>query len=148
MGIRVKSTCDEMRGSVRAGSERRNARVKQAAGLLKPWKETLKHPALIGRPLRIRRRLSSRGSSLTCTCSPTLLGQTMQQLEADNAVLAVKVERQQRQPHEGFVVNSDLEPIIVGTPFNDPMVAAVAPSHDAVRCSPLGASSVLTSSSG
>jgi hypothetical protein len=33
MGIRVKSTCDEMRGSVRAGSERRNARVKQAAGL-------------------------------------------------------------------------------------------------------------------
>jgi hypothetical protein len=27
------------------------------------------------------------------------------------------VERQQRQPHEGFVVNSGLEPIIVGSPF-------------------------------
>ncbi len=34
MGIRVKSTCDEMRGSIRAGSERRNARIKQAAGLV------------------------------------------------------------------------------------------------------------------
>lgn len=38
-------------------------------------------------------------------------------------MLAAKVERQQRQPHEGFVVNSGLEPIIVGTPFNDPMAA-------------------------
>jgi hypothetical protein len=35
MGIRVKLTCDEMRGSIGAGSERRNARVKQAVGLLK-----------------------------------------------------------------------------------------------------------------
>lgn len=48
MGIRVKSTCDEMRGSVRAGSERRNARVKQAAGLLKPWEETLKQGDIPG----------------------------------------------------------------------------------------------------
>jgi hypothetical protein len=35
IGIRVNSTCDEMGGSGGAGSERRNARVKQAAGVLK-----------------------------------------------------------------------------------------------------------------
>ena len=68
-------------------------------------------PGAHWRPLRIwrRPRILSRGSSLVVTYSPNVVGtanragiRRLQQLEADNAPPPTG-ERQQRQPHEGFV---------------------------------------------
>jgi hypothetical protein len=89
-----------MRGSVRVASERRNARVKQAAVCLS---NKVTFPAHIGRPLRIRRRpgIVTRIfagvhmlSHVVATTATTGGGQ--------RGALG-KGERQQRQLHEGFV---------------------------------------------
>jgi len=84
-----------MRGSVRAASERRNARVKQAAVCLS---NKVTFPAHIGRPLRIRRRpgIVTRIfagvhmlSHVVGTVNRTDI-RRLQQLEADNAALSAR----------------------------------------------------------
>ena len=97
-----------MRRSIGAGSEDANARQasRWSAYVNKPT-----FPAHIGGPYASGDDpgLLSRGSSLGVTYSPNVVGtanradiRRLQQLEADNAPPATG-ERQQRQPHEGFV---------------------------------------------
>lgn len=93
----------------------RYAKVKQADGLLELWEESLKQGDIPGAYWAALTHPAATQDIVTRVFADVhmlshLVGaanradiRRLQQLEADNKVLAAKVERQQRQLHDGFV---------------------------------------------
>jgi len=93
----------------------RYAKVKHAAGLLEMWEESLRQGDIPGAYWAVLTHPAATADTVKRVFADVhmlshLVGaanradiRRLRQLEADNAALAAKVERQQRQLHEGFV---------------------------------------------